>query len=227
MSFVGGRTPTDLIAPGVLNDSPPTGFDTDDLNQSVNQGIRLAAGTSYAAPHVAGTIALLQQYGNQRSTVGTTKNWSNDYIHHQVMKAVLMNSADKINDNSIVVENGYLPVPNGGFLDQSTTVFMQDGTSTWLNSPANDDDVNFGDGQVALDPQMGTGQLNAKRALTQLAAGEHQSFQASPLDYSEVPVIGWGVLKKSARFSAAASIAAPVFGLIRKAVSRSLKGLAF
>ncbi len=38
---------------------------------------------------------------------------------------------------------------------------------------------------------MGTGQLNAKRALTQLAAGEHQSFQASPLDYSEVPVIGW------------------------------------
>ena len=50
------------------------------------------SGTSFAAPHVTGTIALLQQYavGNFAANANARR--------HEVMKAVIMNSADKIKD---------------------------------------------------------------------------------------------------------------------------------
>jgi hypothetical protein len=98
------------------------------------------------------------------------------------MKAVLMNSADKLKDDGTFA-------PQGDLLGMTKTITDTNGKN-WLQSSAYDDDVNTGDGFIAVDPQMGTGQLNAARARKQLAAGEFHSFQASDT-YTQVPVIGW------------------------------------
>ncbi|HZZ28117.1 MAG TPA: S8 family serine peptidase [Pirellulales bacterium] len=187
---IGGRTVIDLIAPG-------DGIQLTDFNGSMTIPVR--SGTSYAAPMVTATAALLDQYGQQRLNK-VAPNWSSDYSHHQVMKAVLMNSADKIQDNVGYTHAGLLPIPANGLLGMDRTVVMQDGTSTWFDSPAYDDDVNTGLGLVALDQQMGTGELDAKRALKQFAAGEYHSFQVSNT-YTEVPVIGWDYGRSDARGS--------------------------
>jgi hypothetical protein len=65
------------------------------------------------------------------------------------------------------------------------TVLKQDGTSTWLNSPALFDDT------IPLDEQMGAGHLNAKRALQQFAPGEFDLTPSGPDQEATVPAIGW------------------------------------
>ncbi len=152
-----GRREIDLVAPGRSVTLTTT-----------NGATSVASGSSYAAPHVTATVALLQEYGESK-IVSDPLNWDSDARHHEVMKAVLMNSADKIQDTG----NGYL-------LGMEKTILRTD-ANTWLTSPS----------QVAgnnnpgnpLDSQMGTGQLNANQALIQYAAGEH--------DPGTVPVIGW------------------------------------
>ncbi len=126
----GDRTSIALIALG--DDVEVTGLGN---TQSVE------GGTSLAAPHVTGTVALLQQNA-------TTTNERRP----QVMKAVLMNSADKIKD----------------IIGMERTVLKKDG-SNWFGSTA-DTDPN-----IPLDIEMGTGHLNANRAHTQFTAGEHPS----------------------------------------------------
>jgi subtilisin family serine protease len=135
----GDRTFTDLVAPG-------DGI----LMQSFGSSTTVQSGTSFAAPMVTGTVALLQQYGNQRQASPTT-HWSTDYVHHQVMKAVLMNSADKIaNVSDIPAMIGVnddiptLPVPNGGLLDQNKTVLRTDGTNWFSDKAAADKSVDTG-----------------------------------------------------------------------------------
>jgi subtilisin family serine protease len=72
---LGERTSTDILAPGDLVDlADPNGA------QPFPQ-----TGTSFAAPHVTGTLALLQQ----RATTAHGNN-------HLTKKAVILNSADKI-----------------------------------------------------------------------------------------------------------------------------------
>jgi hypothetical protein len=92
------------------------------LVTGLNNAQATVGGTSIAAPQVTGTVALLQQYGNQRLTAANSLHWSDDYKQHTVMKAVLMNSADKISKQSDlpvqVAGVATLPVPTGGFLDQ-------------------------------------------------------------------------------------------------------------
>ncbi|MGB7444428.1 MAG: S8 family serine peptidase [Coleofasciculaceae cyanobacterium] len=142
------------------------------------------SGTSFAAPHITASVALLQEFGDSamRKTVdkgvspnfladnaqlnATESNWSNDSRHHEVMKAVLLNSADKIQDKG-----------DGLLLGMSRTTLGKDNRN-WLESDA------YRNPKIPLDIQMGTGHLNAFRAYQQFSPGQWSPSQA-------VPPIGW------------------------------------
>ena len=124
---------------------------------------------------------------------GNPTQWNPNARRHEVMKAVLMNSADKIKDDGNFVHNGSA-IPQGRLLGMDRTVLKQDGTSTWFDSEAyydvEEDEL---DTDTPLDEQMGTGHLNAKRALQQFLPGEHDfngtDGFAPPV--GDVPLIGW------------------------------------
>ncbi|MBD2449611.1 S8 family serine peptidase [Nostoc sp. FACHB-152] len=154
-----GRRSVSIVAPGsnipLLN---PDGK----LNK--------ATGTSFAAPHVTATIALLQEFGD-RQLRAKKPNWSVDSRRHQVMKAVLLNSAEKIQDSG-----------NGLRLGMTRTLIDKQ-NQNWLESDA------YKDPKIPLNAQMGTGHLNAFRAYQQFSAGQWQpSNTVSPIgwDYREV-----------------------------------------
>jgi hypothetical protein len=153
---VGDRSSISLLAPGdEIELANPGG------------GHEINEGTSYAAPHVTGTVALLQEYGEERITNAPGTQWNANARQHEVMKAVLINSADKLEDSG-----------DGLRLGMTRTVLDQ-GDDNWLNSVAYADDT------IPLDIQMGAGHLNARRALQQFATGEHNPNGAA------VPMIGW------------------------------------
>jgi hypothetical protein len=119
-------------------------------------------GTSLAAPHVTATVALLNQYSDFQIT---NAGWDFDNARrHEVLKSILLNSADKIS----------------GELGSTRTVQSSDDTGNyiWTSSPA------FFDDSQSLDVEMGAGHLNAGRALTQLQPGEWDVG-------SSIPPIGW------------------------------------
>ncbi|MCC5638256.1 S8 family serine peptidase [Nostoc sp. CHAB 5844] len=124
-----------------------------------------ATGTSFAAPHVTATVALLQEFGD-RQLRAKKPNWSVDSRRHQVMKAVLLNSAEKIQDSG-----------NGLRLGMTRTLIDKQ-NQDWLASDA------YKDPKIPLNAQMGTGHLNAFRAYQQFSAGQWQPATA-------VPAIGW------------------------------------
>ena len=166
---VGDRRSVDLVAPGRDVFVPPLG----------GGAYTARSGTSYAAPHVTGTVALLQQYADDRIAAGAA-GWDNDSRWAQTMKAVLMNSADKLKDDGT-----YCPV--GCLLGMEKTILKRDGVSTWLDSDARDV-TGYGAGKsIVLDDEMGTGQLNAKRALDQFSPGETDA----PAPGAGVPVRSW------------------------------------
>lgn len=72
-------------------------------------------GTSFATPHVTATVALLQQYGQERFSAGDPK-FPTEYRHHEVMKAVLLNSANKIKDDVRARSTEYLYQPAGSLV---------------------------------------------------------------------------------------------------------------
>jgi hypothetical protein len=132
--------------------------------------IEQVSGTSFAAPHITGTVALLQEYGD-RQLRSKIPNWSLDSRRHEVMKAVLLNSADKIADRG-----------DGLLLDMERTIIGEK-NHTWLDADA------YVNPRVPLDIQMGTGQINAWRAYRQFSAGEAQPKRSvAPLgwDYGTV-----------------------------------------
>ncbi len=123
------------------------------------------SGTSFAAPHVTATVALLQEYGD-RQLRQNIPNWTLDARNPQVMKAVLVNSTDKIKDRG-----------DGKTLGMTRTIFAN-GRQDWLSSPA------YRDQKLPLDGEMGSGQLNAYRAYQQFSAGQWQPD-------APVPASGW------------------------------------
>ncbi|WP_414529775.1 S8 family serine peptidase [Nodularia chucula] len=151
---VDGRGSIGLVAPGsnipMLN---PDGK----LNK--------VTGTSFAAPHLTATVALLQEFGD-RQIQQQKPNWSIDARQHQVMKAVLLNSADKLKDGG-----------DGLHLGMTRTLINKQ-NQDWLDSDA------YKDTQMPLDAQMGTGHLNAFRAYQQFQAGQWRSSRT-------IPPTGW------------------------------------
>jgi len=151
---VGGRRSINLVAPG-------SKIAVYDLTGKMVE----VSGTSFAAPHITGSVALLQELGD-RQLKSKQSNWSIDSRRHEVMKAVLLNSADKIKDKG-----------DGLHLGMTRTVLGKD-NSNWLESDA------YKDPKIPLDYQMGTGQLNVFRAYQQFSPGEWSPTAA-------VPPIGW------------------------------------
>ena len=151
---VGPRRAIGLLAPG-----SQISF------KDFNGEIQTTSGTSLAAPHVTASVALLQEYGD-RQLRSQASNWSLDARRHEVMKAVLLNSADKLQDGGM-----------GLRLGMTRTILDKLGRD-WLQGDAHEEAA------IPLHAQMGTGQLNVFRAFEQFKPG-----QRSP--QSPVPAIGW------------------------------------
>ncbi len=151
---LGARRAISLVAPG----NTITVINPDD---AVTEG----SGTSFAAPHVTATVALIQEFGDRQLST-RQPNWTVDARRQDVMKAVLLNAADKIKDNG-----------DGLNLGMQRTIVDRGGRS-WVESDA------YRDPSLPLNTQMGTGQLNAFRAYQQFSAGQWSSD-------APVPAIGW------------------------------------
>lgn len=164
-SNVGTRRAIGLVAPG-----------SDIAMVSLSGGSNTSSGTSFAAPHVTATVALLQEYGDRQLRTVCHQGqcslpWTLAARQHEVMKAVLLNSADKIKDEG-----------NGLNLSMSRTL-LDKNNLTWLDSDA------YRNPQIPLSIQMGSGHINAFRALQQFSAGQWASRQPiSPIgwDYGSV-----------------------------------------
>jgi hypothetical protein len=130
---------------------------------SVNGKPETVTGTSFAAPLVTGTIALLQEFGDRQ--LWRQKNNPHGTLAHrrpEVSKAVLVNAAVKIKNADLGM--GY--------------TFYSKKNRTWLQSQA------YTNARIPLDLEMGSGQIDAVRALQQFQAGAHAP-------HSPVPPIAW------------------------------------
>lgn len=130
------------------------------------------SGTSFAAPHITASVALLQEFGD-RQISQSLPNWTTDARRHEVTKAVLLNSADKI-----------LDAGDGLLLGMERTTISEK-NSTWLDSDA------YVNPRIPLDIQMGTGHLNVFRAYQQFSSGKISPEQLTPnigWNYSQIAI---------------------------------------
>jgi hypothetical protein len=110
-------------------------------------------------------VALLQEFVDRQLRTKQA-NWSLDARRHQVMKAILLNSTDKIEDSGDGLRLGM------------TRTLIDKQNLDWFASVA------YKDSRIPLDAQMGSGHLNAFRAYQQLNSGQWKPT-------APVPPIGW------------------------------------
>ena len=148
--------------------------------RKLNGQITTATGTSFATPHVTGTVALLQEWGDRQLAKsckrgrGCSLPWTTDSRRHEVMKVVLMNAADKLQDSG-----------DGNLLGMSRTM-MQKNNQDWFTSKSSTSPnlpSDSASNPSPLNVQFGTGHLNASRA--------HQQFDGGQWKPGVVPPIGW------------------------------------
>lgn len=149
----GGRQGVGLVAPG-----------SDFLLYDLKGKTESISGSSFAAPLVTGTVALLQQFGDRQWAHQTqSSQWTLAGREPLVMKTVLLNSAVKINNPALGM--GY--------------TLHGRGQRHWLETEA------YHNPAIPLDLEMGSGQLNARRALQQFQSGP------KPPNAPFLPAIGW------------------------------------
>ncbi|GBO53730.1 hypothetical protein APA_1678 [Pseudanabaena sp. lw0831] len=154
-SPIDGRRSMAILAPG------------NNLKLPTLQGkFKSANGSSFATPHVVGTIALLHEYANRQIAIG---NWGIDARRHELIKAVLINSADKLKDRG-----------DGKILGMSKTILDAFG-KTWIDTEA------YPSREIPLSRSLGAGQLNANRAFQQYRAGQQSPINGS----TNISAIGW------------------------------------
>lgn len=144
----GARRAISLVAPG-------GGIKLYDANGQIQP----ISGTSFAAPHVTATVAVLQELADRR--LGQAR-WGAASRHAEVMKAVLLNAADKVRDPG-----------DGSYLGMTRTILGKN-HEDWLAGDAARNST------IPLDIQLGTGHLNAARAYEQFRAGQWQAGEAVP-----------------------------------------------
>ncbi|MGD1948054.1 MAG: S8 family serine peptidase [Leptolyngbyaceae cyanobacterium] len=150
-SNVGPRRSISLVAPG------------DDIRMLNPDGQEIfSSGSSFAAPHVAATVALLQEWGDRQIR---TSNWGLDAREPMVMKAILLNAADKVMDEG-----------DGQNLGMRRTL-LDESNLTWIDSDA------YLDPKIPLHRELGTGHLNAFRA--------YEQFNGEQWPTGNVAIKGW------------------------------------